>query len=98
MYIILAIFYSTYTYEYMHTNHRHRSIRTFTEEDTRYKKHCTPQSPPKLAPWDLTQFSQSPSASLSYSLNLNDGLTSLPFKGDFSFGKVQKSLCVESGL
>ena len=37
---------------------------TLTEEDTRYKKHCTQDndaSIPFQVPWDLTQFSQSPS-------------------------------------
>ena len=45
-------------------------IETFTEEDTRYKKHVHRtmmlQFPLKEAPWDLTQFSQSPSAALPY--------------------------------
>ena len=45
-------------------------IETFIEEDTRYKKHAhrtmTPQSPSQQAPWDLTQFSQSPSVVLWY--------------------------------
>ena len=42
-------------------------MKTFIEEDTRNIVHrtMTPQSPSKQAPWDLTQFSQSPSAALS---------------------------------
>ena len=43
-------------------------IETFIEEDTRNIVHrtMTPQSPSKEATWDLTQFSQSPSAASSY--------------------------------
>ena len=43
-------------------------VETFIEEDTRNIAHgtMTPQSPSKWAPWDLTQFSQLPSAALSY--------------------------------
>ena len=45
-------------------------IETFIEEDTKYKKHCTEDSdisvPFKVAPWDLTQFSHSPSAAPLY--------------------------------
>ena len=46
---------------------------TFTEEDTRNIVHRTmmPQSPSKLAPWDLTRYSQSPSAALSYFLEFH---------------------------
>ena len=41
---------------------------TFIEEDTRNIAHRTMmlQSPSTEAPWDLTQFSQSPSAALLY--------------------------------
>ena len=45
-------------------------IEKFMDEDTRYKKHCTWDNdasvPFIVGPWDLTQFSQSPSAALSY--------------------------------
>ena len=45
-------------------------IETFTEEDRRYRKHCTQDNdtsiPFKAAPWDLTQFSQLPSAAPLY--------------------------------
>ena len=45
-------------------------METFIEEDSRYKNHCTEDNdasvPLKWAPWDLTQFSQSPSAPPSY--------------------------------
>ena len=42
-------------------------IETFIEEDTRNIVHRTmTQSPSKKAPWDLTQFSQSPLAAPSY--------------------------------
>ena len=43
-------------------------IETFIEEDTRNTvvRTMTPQSPAKKALWDLPQFSQSPSAALSY--------------------------------
>ena len=57
-----------------------------------------PQSYSKYPPWDLTQFSQSPSAAPSYFLTLIDGLKSLPFKGNSSFGKSQKSQGTKSGL
>ena len=42
-------------------------IETFIEKDKRNIVHrtMTPQSPSKYAPWDLTQFSQLPSATLS---------------------------------
>ena len=50
-----------------------------------------PQSPSKQAPWDLTQFSPNHhQLSRCISLKLINGLKSLPFKGDFSFGKSQK--------
>ena len=39
---------------------------TFIEKDTNVQRTMSPQSPSKLAPWDLTQFSQSPSAAPSY--------------------------------
>ena len=50
----------------------------------------TPWSPSKQAPWDLTQFSQS---SLTAPLYFPDShrwseISSLFFKGDFSFGKM----------
>ena len=45
-------------------------LKTGIEEDTRDKKHCTWDSdasvPFKVGTWDLTQFSQSPSAVPSY--------------------------------
>ena len=43
-------------------------IETFIEEDTRNTVHRTmmPQSPSKWEPWDLTHFSQLPSAAPSY--------------------------------
>ena len=43
-------------------------IETFIEEDTRniVLRTMTPQSPSKWAPWNLRQFSQSPSTVLSY--------------------------------
>ena len=42
-------------------------IETFLEEDTRnIVRRTMTQSPSKWAPWDLTQFSQSPSAAPSY--------------------------------
>ena len=43
-------------------------IEAFIEKDIRNTVCCTvmPQAPSKLAPWDLTQFSQSPSAIPSY--------------------------------
>ena len=45
-------------------------IETFTEEDRRYRKHCTQDNdtsiPFKAAPWDLTRFSHSPSPASSY--------------------------------
>ena len=44
------------------------TIEIFTEEDTRNTVHRTmsPQSPSKHTPWDLSQFSQSPSAAPLY--------------------------------
>ena len=44
------------------------NVETFIEEDTRNIVHktVTPQSPSKWAPWDLTQFSQLPSAAPLY--------------------------------
>ena len=50
-------------------------------QDTRNIVHrtMTPQSPSKQAPWDLTQFSQSPSAAPSY-FSESHSLKSLPFK------------------
>ena len=46
----------------------HTMENTFIEEDTRNSVHKTkiPQCPSKKAPWDLTQFSQSPSPALLY--------------------------------
>ena len=50
-------------------------------QDTRHIVHRTimPQSPSKKAPWDLTQFSQSPSGALSYLLKSHQqsGISSL---------------------
>ena len=46
-----------------------------------------PQFPSKWAPWDLTQFSQSPSAAPSHFLESHQKVWNIfPFKGDFSFG------------
>ena len=46
------------------------------------------QSPSKQIPWNITQFSQSPSAALSYFLENRRWSENLfSFKGDFSFGK-----------
>ena len=51
-------------------------------QDTRniVQRTMTPQSPSKQAPWDLTQFSQSPSAALSYFPESHHGLKSLLFQ------------------
>ena len=52
------------------SSHAIWKIETFTEEDTRYKQHCTQDNeasvPFKVGTWDLTQFSQLPSASSLY--------------------------------
>ena len=56
-------------------------------QDTKNIGHRTmiPQSPSKQAPWDLTRFSQTPSAAHHIFLNLIRGLKSLPFQRRFQF-------------
>ena len=50
----------------------------------------TPQSPSKQASWDLTQFSQSPSAACCIFLYLINSMKSPPFQRWFPFWKRQK--------
>ena len=62
-------------------------IETFNEEDIRniVPRTMILQSPFKWAPWGLTQFSQSLSASLSHFPDFTDCLKSLPFQRWFYF-------------
>ena len=57
-----------------------------------------PQFSSKKSPWDLIQFSQSPSAALSYFPESHRWSEVFPFKGDFSFGKSQKPQGTKSRL
>ena len=69
-----------------------------------------PQSPSKKAPWDLTQFSHCSKHSAKSFVGiviscpiLFSWISSMvwnlfPFKGDFNFGKSQKSQGIKSGL
>ena len=70
-------------------------------QDTKNAVHrtMTPQFPSKQAPWDLTQFSQSPSAALSYFPESHQqSKISSPFKGDFSLGESEQLQGAKSGL
>ena len=75
---------------------------TFTEEDTRYKKHYTGQW--QLSPLQSRHLGTSHNPpnhhqpSRSIFLNLINSLNLFPFKGDFSFGKSQKLQDAKSWL
>ena len=70
---LLVGFFSPYCFLYVRSvqkvsSHVIRKMEAFIEEATRNIVHVTvtPQSPSGQAPWDLTQFSQLPSAAPSY--------------------------------